>query len=137
MTLFLMAKAFKLNYSTQTNKNQRISSNPHTKQIAPPGMNLGQDEQMQMVKGNRGISLDSVKNVGNQNGLIVVLEIANSNANQIGNGNVEEAWIQLQAEEFDFMAAVRDLDEIEEVNANCILLCSLKRSSILIYSSLF
>nr|GEY89109.1 integrase, catalytic region, zinc finger, CCHC-type, peptidase aspartic, catalytic [Tanacetum cinerariifolium] len=33
----------------------------------------------------------------------------------------EEAGIQLQAEEFDFMAAVGDLDEIEEVNANCFL----------------
>ncbi|GJY54931.1 hypothetical protein Tco_0446595, partial [Tanacetum coccineum] len=31
----------------------------------------------------------------------------------------EETWIQLQAEEFDLMAAVGDLDEIKEVNANC------------------
>nr|GFB57260.1 hypothetical protein [Tanacetum cinerariifolium] len=31
----------------------------------------------------------------------------------------EEARIKLQAEEFDFMAAASDLDEIEEVNANC------------------
>nr|GFC52634.1 Gag-Pol polyprotein [Tanacetum cinerariifolium] len=30
----------------------------------------------------------------------------------------EEAGIQLQAEEFDFMAAAGDLDKIEEVNAN-------------------
>ncbi|GJZ79734.1 gag-pol polyprotein [Tanacetum coccineum] len=30
----------------------------------------------------------------------------------------EEAGIQLQAEEFDLMAAAADLDEIEEVNAN-------------------
>nr|GEV96104.1 hypothetical protein [Tanacetum cinerariifolium] len=36
----------------------------------------------------------------------------------------EEARIQLQAEEFDFMAAVGDLDEIEEVNANCILMAN-------------
>nr|GEW23281.1 retrovirus-related Pol polyprotein from transposon TNT 1-94 [Tanacetum cinerariifolium] len=34
----------------------------------------------------------------------------------------EEAGIQLQAEEFDFMVAAGDLDEIEEVNANCILM---------------
>nr|GEX37100.1 hypothetical protein [Tanacetum cinerariifolium] len=34
MELALMAKAFKLNYSTPTNNNQRISSNPHNKQIA-------------------------------------------------------------------------------------------------------
>nr|GFA50580.1 hypothetical protein [Tanacetum cinerariifolium] len=41
----------------------------------------------------------------------------------------EEAWIQLQAEEFDFMAAVSDLDEIEEVNANCILMDNLQHAS--------
>ncbi|GKC57060.1 hypothetical protein Tco_1084658 [Tanacetum coccineum] len=34
MALALMAKAFKLNYSTPTNNNQRISSNPHNRQIA-------------------------------------------------------------------------------------------------------
>ncbi|GJU41471.1 hypothetical protein Tco_1194428 [Tanacetum coccineum] len=34
----------------------------------------------------------------------------------------EEAGIQLQAGEFDLMAAARDIDKIEEVNANCILM---------------
>ncbi|GKB90953.1 retrovirus-related pol polyprotein from transposon TNT 1-94 [Tanacetum coccineum] len=124
----------------------------------------------------------SVKNVRNQNGLIVVLGIANPNMNQIGNGNVvaaraegngngnnknymryyncrglghlarncttrprkkdaaylqthlliaqkEEAGIQLQAEEFDFMAATGDLDEIEEVSVNCILMANLQQAS--------
>nr|GFB80578.1 hypothetical protein [Tanacetum cinerariifolium] len=33
MALVLMAKAFKLNYSTPTNNNQRISSNPRNRQI--------------------------------------------------------------------------------------------------------
>nr|GEW00630.1 hypothetical protein [Tanacetum cinerariifolium] len=54
MALALMAKAFKLNYSTPTNNNQRISSNPRTMQIAQPGMNMGQDRQMQMIGGNGG-----------------------------------------------------------------------------------
>nr|GEU46489.1 hypothetical protein [Tanacetum cinerariifolium] len=36
MALLLMAKAFKLNYSTPTNNNQRISSNPRNRQIAQP-----------------------------------------------------------------------------------------------------
>ncbi|GKF89777.1 gag-pol polyprotein, partial [Tanacetum coccineum] len=62
MALVLMAKAFKLNYSTPTNNNQRISSNPRNKQIAQPGV---------------------------QNGLIVVLGIANQNTNR--NGNVVAA----------------------------------------------
>nr|GFD45722.1 Gag-Pol polyprotein [Tanacetum cinerariifolium] len=41
----------------------------------------------------------------------------------------EEAGIQLQAEEYDLMAAVADLDEIEEVNANCILMANLQQAS--------
>nr|GEU62010.1 hypothetical protein [Tanacetum cinerariifolium] len=41
----------------------------------------------------------------------------------------EEAGIQLQAEEFDFMAAAGDLYEIEEVNANCILMANLQQAS--------
>ncbi|GJW30604.1 hypothetical protein Tco_0047479 [Tanacetum coccineum] len=97
-----------------------------------------------------------VQNVGNQNGIIVVPGIANPNANQIRNGlghyvrnctaklskrdaaflqtrlliaQKEEAWIQLQTKEFDFMAAAGDLEEIEEVNANCILMANLQQAS--------
>nr|GEY63444.1 hypothetical protein [Tanacetum cinerariifolium] len=66
IALALMVKAFKLNYSTPTNNNHMISSNLHNRQIAQPGMNMGQDRQMQMVGGN-----------GNQN--------------QIGNGNLVAA----------------------------------------------
>nr|GEY32808.1 hypothetical protein [Tanacetum cinerariifolium] len=196
MALALMAKAFKLNYSTPTNNNQRISSNLRNKQIAQPGMNMGQDMQMQMVGSNGGnqfrqctgqnvgnmngyndvqnvgnqviqnaVQNPRIQNVGNQNGLIAVPRNANQNPN--GNGNLiaaraegsatghngnqircynyrgvghfarnytvrprrrdaaclqtqlliaqkEEAGIQLQAEEFDLMAAAVDLDEIEE-----------------------
>nr|GFC17074.1 Gag-Pol polyprotein [Tanacetum cinerariifolium] len=82
MALALMAKAFKLNYSTSTNNNQRISSNPRNRQIAQPGMNMGQDRQMQMI-----------------------------------------------GEEYDLMAAAADLDEIEEVNANRILMANLQQAS--------
>nr|GFC20846.1 hypothetical protein [Tanacetum cinerariifolium] len=41
----------------------------------------------------------------------------------------EEAGIQLQAEEFDLMAAAADLYKIEEVNANCILMANLQQAS--------
>nr|GEW39361.1 hypothetical protein [Tanacetum cinerariifolium] len=53
-----------------------------------------------------------------------VIKIQNAGV-QIG----EEAKIQLQAKEFDFMAAAGDLDEIEEVNANCILMANLQHAS--------
>nr|GFB63265.1 hypothetical protein [Tanacetum cinerariifolium] len=41
----------------------------------------------------------------------------------------EEAGIQLQAKEYDLMAAAADLDEIKEVNANCILMANLQQAS--------
>nr|GFB68987.1 hypothetical protein [Tanacetum cinerariifolium] len=155
MELALMDKAFKLNYSTPTNNNQRISSNPRNRQIAQPGMNMGQDRQIQMIRGN-----------GNQNGngnLVAARAEGNAaghNGNQIrcyncrGVGHFsknytvrtrrrdaaylqtqlliaqkEEAGIQLQDEEFDLMAAAVDLDEIEEVNANFILMANLQQAS--------
>nr|GEY61031.1 hypothetical protein [Tanacetum cinerariifolium] len=78
-----------------------------------------------------------VQNVRNQNGLIGVPGNANQNLN--GNGNLVAALaegnavghngIQLQAEEFDLMAAAANLDEIEEVNANCILMANLQQAS--------
>nr|GEZ01426.1 retrovirus-related Pol polyprotein from transposon TNT 1-94 [Tanacetum cinerariifolium] len=149
--LTLMAKAFKLNYLTPTNNNQRISSNPWNRQIAQPGMNMGQDRQMQIVGGNDRNQFRQYagQNTGNPAGYNDVI----GNQNQIGNGNLvaaraegnadgqngnqircyncrgkEEAGIQLQAEEYDLMAAV-DLDEIEEVNANCILMANLQQAS--------
>ncbi|GJT39185.1 hypothetical protein Tco_0939050 [Tanacetum coccineum] len=121
MALVLMAKAFKLNYSTPTNNNQRTSSNPR----------WGKKDRYRWLE---------AMNVRNQNGLIVVLGNANQNVNRTGNGNVVaaragvngngnngnkircynfrglEAEIQLQAEEFDLMAAAWDIDEIEEMD---------------------
>ncbi|GJS80423.1 retrovirus-related pol polyprotein from transposon TNT 1-94 [Tanacetum coccineum] len=41
----------------------------------------------------------------------------------------EEEGIQLQAKEFDLMAAAGDLGKIEEVNANCILMANLQQAS--------
>nr|GFD12092.1 Gag-Pol polyprotein [Tanacetum cinerariifolium] len=41
----------------------------------------------------------------------------------------EETGIQLQAKEYDLMDAAANLDEIEEVNANCILMANLQQAS--------
>nr|GEV75829.1 hypothetical protein [Tanacetum cinerariifolium] len=41
----------------------------------------------------------------------------------------EEVGIQLQAEEYDLMAAAADLDDVKEVNANCILMANLQQAS--------
>nr|GFB97487.1 hypothetical protein [Tanacetum cinerariifolium] len=90
MALALMAKAFKLNYSTPTNNNQRISSNPRNGHIAQPGQNAGNPTGYNDVIGNQVIpnvaQNPRVQNVGNQNGLIGVQ--GNGIQNQIGNDNL-------------------------------------------------
>ncbi|GJU65949.1 retrovirus-related pol polyprotein from transposon TNT 1-94 [Tanacetum coccineum] len=86
MTLIFMAKTFKLNYTTPTKNNQRISPNPHNFQIAQLGVNMGQERQMQMVGGNG--QKQGIQNVSNQNGFIVVPAIRNQN------GNIVAAWIE-------------------------------------------
>nr|GEV97997.1 hypothetical protein [Tanacetum cinerariifolium] len=160
------------------NQNYMISSNPRNRQIVQPGMNMGQDRQMQMVGGNDGNQFRQYagQNVGNLNGYNDVQNNPNGKGNLVAaraegnatghNGNQircynckgvgyfarnctvrprrrdaaylqtqlliaqkEEAGIQLQAEEFDSLAAAADLDEIEEVNANCILMANLQQAS--------
>nr|GEW71222.1 retrovirus-related Pol polyprotein from transposon TNT 1-94 [Tanacetum cinerariifolium] len=112
MALALTAKAFKLNYSTPTNNNQRISSNPRNRQIA-------QLENANLNGNGNLVAARAERNAAGHNG------------NQIRCYNCrgkEEAGIQLKAEEFDLMAAVADRDEIEEVNANCILMANLQQA---------
>nr|GFB51348.1 hypothetical protein [Tanacetum cinerariifolium] len=98
----------------------RISSNPRNRQIAQPGMNMGQDRQMQMIGGNDGNQFRQnagnlngynevqnvrnqvaqnprVQNIGNQNGLIGVQ--GNRIQNQIGNARPrrkDAAYLQTQ-----------------------------------------
>nr|GEW28681.1 hypothetical protein [Tanacetum cinerariifolium] len=145
MALALMAKAFKLNYSIPTNNNQRISSNPRNRQIAQPGINMGQDRQMQMVGGNGGNQFiqHAGQNVGNLNGHndvqnvrnqviqhvvqnLRILNVGNQNgligvlgnANQNPNGNGNIVATRVEA----------DLDDIKEVNANYILMANLQQA---------
>nr|GFB09115.1 hypothetical protein [Tanacetum cinerariifolium] len=77
--------------------------------------------------------LDEIK----ENGLIGVQ--GNGNQNQIGNGDLVAVRAegnaaghngnQIRSEEYDLMATAADLDEIEEVNANCILMANLQQAS--------
>nr|GFD44683.1 Gag-Pol polyprotein [Tanacetum cinerariifolium] len=83
-------------------------SNPRNRKIAQPGMNMGQDRQMQMIRGNGGTQFRQPRRRDAaylQTYLLIAQKV--------------EAGIQHQAEEYDLMAAAADLDEIEEVNANC------------------
>nr|GEW24408.1 Gag-Pol polyprotein [Tanacetum cinerariifolium] len=140
IALALMAKAFKLNYSTPTNNNQRISSNPR---------NRNQSRQYAEQNARNPAGYNDV--IGNQigNGNLVA---ARADGNAVGqNGNQircyncrglghyarnctirpkrrdvaylqtqlliaqkEVAGIQLQVEEYDLIAAAANLDEIKE-----------------------
>nr|GEV26006.1 hypothetical protein [Tanacetum cinerariifolium] len=103
-------------------------------------------DKLRMLEEMVGISLDSMldkwhkisKGIANQSGTGKVVA---ARADGTGNGNqarcyncrglchIARNWIQLQAEEFDFMAAAGDLNEIEEVNVNCILMANLQHVS--------
>ncbi|GKA99745.1 hypothetical protein Tco_0827739 [Tanacetum coccineum] len=91
MALVLMAKAFKLNYSTPTNNNQRISSNPL--------QNVGNQVVQDAVQ-NQG-----VQNIGNQNGQIGV--------QNIGNGNVVAARAEGNATIINFITSNTKIRKID------------------------
>nr|GFD40947.1 hypothetical protein [Tanacetum cinerariifolium] len=84
-------------------------------QIIQPGMNMGQDRQMQMIGGNGGNQFR--QGVGHFARDCTVRPRIRDDAylqTQLLIAQKEEAGIQLQAEEYDLMAAAADLDEIEE-----------------------
>nr|GEX43773.1 hypothetical protein [Tanacetum cinerariifolium] len=75
-----------------------------------------------------------VQNVRNQNGLIVVTGIAPSiayqNVNQNENGNAVVARAEGNANGNN-CNQIRDIDEIEDINANCMLMANLQEASTL------
>nr|GEX27486.1 integrase, catalytic region, zinc finger, CCHC-type, peptidase aspartic, catalytic [Tanacetum cinerariifolium] len=88
VALILFAKAFQL--SAPTNNNKRTSSNPRNRQIAQPVMNMGQDRQIQNVRGNGGNQFGQYAGqvAQNQQGFNAW---QNGIANQSGTGNVVAA----------------------------------------------
>nr|GEZ17801.1 retrovirus-related Pol polyprotein from transposon TNT 1-94 [Tanacetum cinerariifolium] len=76
------------------------------------------------------------KNVGNLNGYNAVQNVGNANLNLNGNGNLVAARAEGNAAGQNGnqircynCRGVADLDEIEEVNANCILMANLQQAS--------
>ncbi|GJT08175.1 integrase, catalytic region, zinc finger, CCHC-type containing protein [Tanacetum coccineum] len=149
MELVLMAKTFKLNYSTPTNNNQRISSNPHnrlgTMQGKLQGIEIGimqckmQGIRLFRISSESGYS-ETVWAEGNGNG---------NNGNQIrcynykGLGHYasncivrprrrDAAYLQTQLliyQKEKAGAAAGNIYEIDEVNSNCILMANLQQAS--------
>nr|GEY72608.1 hypothetical protein [Tanacetum cinerariifolium] len=127
MTLVLMAKAFKLNDTTPKNNNQTSSSNSCNRKTVQSGMNMGQDRQMLMVEDISGNQFRQYAehNAKNQIGCNAMLNVRNQIAQK------EEAWIQLNSKEFDFMVSTGVYIEIEEVNANYTFNDNLQQASTL------
>ncbi|GJW40255.1 hypothetical protein Tco_0066100 [Tanacetum coccineum] len=98
------------------------------------GNGWNQFRQYTWQNGGNQIVYNAVQNAGNQIVYNVVQNTGNQDANQMGNGNFVttraegNARIQLQAEEFDLMAAA-EYEEIEEVKVNCILMANLQQAS--------
>nr|GEV10564.1 hypothetical protein [Tanacetum cinerariifolium] len=122
----LFAKAFQL--TTPTNNNQRTSCNLRNHQIAQPGMNISQDRQSQNIGGNDGNQF--------RQGLGHIVRNCTTRPRRKDAAYLQtqlliaqKEEVQLQAEEFYFMDAAGDLDEIKEVNANCILMANLQHAS--------
>ncbi|GJR75286.1 hypothetical protein Tco_0087651 [Tanacetum coccineum] len=132
-------KAFKLNYSTPNQQQPRISSNPRNRQLltGTECRESGCSRMQFRIRVFRILLIQNgqigVQNIGNGNVVAARLGPRRRDAaylqTQLLIAQKEEAGIQLQAEEFDLMAAAADLDEIEEVNANCILMANLQQAS--------
>nr|GFD37377.1 hypothetical protein [Tanacetum cinerariifolium] len=80
-------------------------------------MNMGQDRQMQMIGGNGGNQFRQY--AGNLNVYNTVQNVENQVAQ---NSRVQNDGIQNQ------IGIATDLDEIKEVNANCILMANLQQA---------
>ncbi|GJR56681.1 hypothetical protein Tco_1407202 [Tanacetum coccineum] len=126
--------------------NEGLAYDIYTQFIAQPGIIIESRQTDGVWLEQWGNQLNSVSEYCNQNGQIGVqilgigmLFAARLRSDQGKDAaylqtqlliaQKEEAGIQLQAEEFDLMAAAADLDEIEEVNANCILMANLQQAS--------
>ncbi|GKB01220.1 hypothetical protein Tco_0829264 [Tanacetum coccineum] len=148
MTLVLMAKQFKLNYSTTTREFHqtlvigRLYSRNAEYQIGYNAGQVARDQNgynaMHNVVNQVGQNIvqnPGIQNVGNQNGLIIVPGIANSNVNgnvvaarSKGNGNGNNGN-QIRCYNCRGLGHYARIYIIEEVNANCILMANLQQAS--------
>ncbi|GJT88024.1 hypothetical protein Tco_1069741 [Tanacetum coccineum] len=145
---FVSQPSFNTNYLQHPMQNPGDISNPTTAfnmELALMAKNV-RNQVVLNASQNPG-----VQNVGNQNGLSVVSEIANQHgdgnvvtAPAEGNGNGinaglsqkhmqiaqrKKAGIQLTSEEFDFIAAVGACKETKRANVNCTLENNLQQAS--------
>nr|GEY18424.1 hypothetical protein [Tanacetum cinerariifolium] len=119
--------SFNQNYMQQPMPNPKDITDPTTNVWNLNGYNDVQNVRNQVIQ-------HAIQNPRIQNGVQ-----GNANQNPNGSGNLIAAraegkatghnGIQLQADEFDLMAAAADLEIIKEVNANSILMANLQQAS--------
>nr|GEW46641.1 hypothetical protein [Tanacetum cinerariifolium] len=136
MALALMAKAFKLNYSTPTNNNQRISSNPRNRQIAQPG---DPDREVLVAETfheqtDDELTKKEVKQMEADDQEIWLRVQQMMKGSDIGIQDKKAKLCNEWERNLNGYNAVQnvenqDLDEIKEVNANCILMANLQQVS--------
>nr|GEV61030.1 hypothetical protein [Tanacetum cinerariifolium] len=126
----------------------KTSSNPRNRQIAQPVMNMGQDRQIQNVGGNGWnqfgqyagqVAQNQQGFNASQNGEIQGAQNAGLRVVELGikpGATTAEDWVILlgtaqpgQGEGMLLIFRLSDLDEIEEVNANYILMANLQQAS--------
>nr|GEY38563.1 retrovirus-related Pol polyprotein from transposon TNT 1-94 [Tanacetum cinerariifolium] len=147
MALVLMAKAFKINYSTTTigfhqthaigrllNRNGLIGVRGNANLNGNRNLVVARAEGNTAGHNGNQIRCYNCRGVGHFARNCTVKPRKRDAAylqTQLLIAQKEEAGIQLHVEEFDLMAAAADLNEIEEVNANCILMANLQQASTL------
>ncbi|GJZ64572.1 hypothetical protein Tco_0620993 [Tanacetum coccineum] len=137
---YVQQPSFNMNYMQKLMENPEDISDPITAmkmdvQIAQLGMNMGQERQMQMVRGNGGnqFRLYAGIQIGHNAGNLICVTTEGVGhyarncttrprrrdvgylQTQLLLAQKDESGIQLQADEFDLMAADDDCEEIEEM----------------------
>nr|GEY74521.1 hypothetical protein [Tanacetum cinerariifolium] len=100
-------------------------------QIAQSGINMGQDGQIQMVRGNGKNQFRQYagKNVGNLNAYNAIQNVRNQVAQNPRVQNVRNHNGLIGVPGNPNLNGNVDLDEIKEFNANCILMANLQQAS--------
>ncbi|GKD62859.1 hypothetical protein Tco_1304967 [Tanacetum coccineum] len=117
MALELMSKAFQLNNTTTTNNNQRMQNVGH---LVRQNTVQNQDKVLQLQR--IGSLCQQLYSKAKEKGCCL-------SSDTTTDCSKDEAGIQLNYEEFDFMAAAGAYDEIEKVTANRNLQDNLQQAS--------
>nr|GEZ74009.1 hypothetical protein [Tanacetum cinerariifolium] len=116
MELVLMAKAFKLNYSTSTNNNQGILSNPHNRKIAQ----LGDLDEIEEVNENYILmaNLQQTSTSGTQTDKALVYDLDKSAEVQLNDNCYNNDIFNMFTQEKQYIELIESITEPHQVPQN-------------------